>query len=580
MGEPLPPDPVAAVYRGFRDRYLSYAELTEQVHAWRDAFPDVVALSSLGRSCEGRELWLLTVGPAPERARPAVWVDGNMHASELCGSSVALAIAEDAIGLHVAPDRLGHGLPEHVLQTLREVLFYVLPRMSPDGAECVLTTGRYVRSVPRDLRPNRNHARWQADDVDGDGLALVMRKRDRGGEFVESRDLPGLMLERRLEDEGPFFKIYPEGTIVNFDGHQIPTPEFLSDNQTDLNRNFPYQWAPEFSQAGAGSYPLSEPESRAVVEFTSRRPHLFAWLNLHTFGGVFIRPLGDAADSKLDSSDRALFRQIAAWGEELTGYPMVSGYEQFTYEPDKPLHGDLTDYAYHQRGCIAYVCELWDLFEQVGLAKKKRFVDRYTHLDRADMVALGRWDKAHNQGRMLRPWRAVQHPQLGAVEVGGLDPRVGTWNPPYEHIAEICRAQSAMFLRVAALAPRVEVTESKVVRVAEEVARVELTVENTGYLPTYVLSSARRLDWNEPLWAQATASGCEFINADRTRCEVGHLDGWGRGKHDGSGALYYMRSRGNTGARRLSWTVRGRGVVDITVASCRIGQVRHRVEVP
>ncbi len=352
--------------------------------------------------------------------RPGVWVDGNMHASELCGSSAALAIAEDAIRLHTHPAEELHGLPAHVRERLRGVLFHILPRMSPDGAEAVLKTGRYVRSVPRDDRPNRNHARWQSQDVDGDGLQLVMRKLDPGGEFVESSEARGLMLERQLEDPGPYYKVYPEGVIENFDGVTIPTPSFLSDNQPDLNRNFPFEWHPEHEQIGAGAFPMSEPESRAVVEAASRRPHLFAWLNFHTFGGVFIRPLGDKPDSKMDQDDLALFRQIAAWCETCTGYPTVSGFEEFTYEPDKPIRGDLSEYAYHQRGCIAFAVELWDLFERVGFEKKKRFVDRYTHFERADMVKLAKWDAEHNAGRVLAQWKKFRHPQLGEVEVGGL----------------------------------------------------------------------------------------------------------------------------------------------------------------
>ena len=82
-------------------------------------------------------------------------------------------------------------------ENLRDVLFYVLPRMTPDGAEAVLTTGRWVRSVPRDERVERLHPHWIAEDVDGDGLALLMRKRDDGGEYVESASVPGLLLPRR-----------------------------------------------------------------------------------------------------------------------------------------------------------------------------------------------------------------------------------------------------------------------------------------------------------------------------------------------------------------------------------------------
>jgi hypothetical protein len=482
--------------------------------------------------------------------------------------------------LHADPKADVHGLPEHVRRALRDVLFYVLPRMSPDGAEAVLTTGRYVRSSPRDTRPHRNHARWLGQDIDGDGLALLMRVRDEGGEFVESRAVPGLLVERRLEDPGPYYKVYPEGVIENFDGATIPTPSFLSDNATDLNRNFPYAWAPEHDQIGAGAFPGSEPESRAVIEFTSRQPHIFAWLNLHTFGGVFIRPLGDKPDAKMDQDDLALYRQIAEWGQEHTGYPTVSGFEEFTYEPDKPLHGDLTDYAYHQRGCIAYVCELWDLFEQAGLAKQKRFVDRYTHLAPADMEALGRWDAERNRGRAVRPWRRATHPQLGEVEVGGLDPRVGLWNPPYERIDEVCRAQAAAFLRVAALAPRIAVTARRVVATPGGGKRIEITVENRGYLPTYVLSSAKKLEWSEPLVAVVETQGCSLCDPRAARAEVGHLDGWGRGKFGGTAALYYMRSRGSTGAKTLAWAVEGSGVASIRIGSCRTGWIAERVEVP
>ena len=575
-----PMDDVAKLGRGFRERFVTYEELTDQVNAWAQAFPEFVRVGSLGQTDTGRDLWLLTIGSDPDDLRPAVWVDGNMHASELCGSSVALGIAEDVIRLHADPKADSHGLPEHVKQTLRGVLFYVLPRMSPDGAQAVLETGRYVRSSPRDERPNRNHARWMCQDINGDGLALVMRVRDAGGEFAESTEVPGLLVERQLEDLGPFYKVYPEGVIENFDGVNIPTPSFLSDNATDLNRNFPYDWTPEYDQVGAGSYPGSEPESRAVIEFTSRAPHIFAWLNLHTFGGVFIRPLGDKPDAKMDQEDLAVFRQIAAWGEAHTGYPTVSGFEEFTYEPEKPLHGDLVEFAYNQRGCISYVCELWDLFEQLGFAKKKRFVDRYTHLDRADMEKLARWDAEHNEGRAVRPWTKTDHPQLGEVEVGGLDPRVGLWNPPYDKIDEVCRGQAAAFLRVAALAPKLVVADKQLTSAAEGVKRLDITVENRGYLPTNVLSSAKKLDWNEPLYATVETRGCQLANPREAHREVGHLDGWGRGKYDGTGALYYMRSRGNTGAKTLSWTIKGSGLVSVRIGSCRTGWITERVEVP
>ncbi len=564
--------------RGFRERYLTYAELTEQVTRWAEAFPHLVSLTSIGTSGAGRDIWLLAIGPEPERARPAVWVDGNLHAGELAGSSAALAIAEDALRLHVDPDAETRDLPGHVRALVRDVLFYVVPRISPDGAEEVLSTGRVVRSVPRDERPNRAHARWIQSDMDGDGVILHMRVRDPAGELVESEEFPGLLLPRRIEDQGPYYKLYPEGYIENFDGRHIPDPGMTADNDPDLNRNFPWAWRPEPLQAGAGPYPASEPESRAVVEAAVARPHIFAWLNLHTFGGVHIRPLGDRPDSKMDQGDLAVFRQLEAWAKTYTGYPMVSGYEEFTYRPETPLHGDLTDFAFHQRGCIALVTELWDLFARLGVERKKPFVHHYTHLTREEMVRLARFDAEQNAGRALVPWRPFSHPQLGEVEIGGFDTRVGVVNPSYEALPGVCAGQSSLWLRVAAMAPKVVIRRLEAAPAGGDAHVITMTVENHGYLPTHITAEAKDLPWNEPLWAELTAEGeCEVVG-EAPRREVGHLEGWGTGLQSGTGVPYFQRTRGGGAARTLEWTVRGRGRIRARVGSCRVGTAEATVE--
>jgi hypothetical protein len=575
---PSPLERLDALDRGFRRQYLDHEQLTAQVEAWAAAFPDLVRLRSLGESLEGRPIWHLTIGPDPDRVRPAAWIDGNMHASELAGSSVALALAEDALRLHLAPDAELHRLAPHLRERLRRVLVYALPRISPDGAECVLKTGRYVRSVPRDRRPNRQHARWIASDVDGDGLSLLMRVADPAGEFAESTEVPGMLVPRRLDDAPPYYRLYPEGTIENFDGYHVPEPTFLSDNQTDLNRNFPFSWRHEPEQVGAGAFPGSEPESRAVLEFAHAHPEIFAWLNCHTFGGVFIRPLGEQPDSKMNEEDLAVFREIGAWSEELTGYPMVSGFEEFLYEPDRPIYGDLSEFAYHQRGAIAYVVELWDIFRQIGMKRTKRFVDHYTHMTREDLVNLGRWDREHNRGRGFRPWRACRHPQLGDVEVGGVDPRVGLWNPPEDRLAEVCAAQSAAFLRVAAMAPSLSVTRMAR-EVRGDVTRIALAIDNTGYLPTYILASARKLEHNEPLAVTARASGgAELLDPSSARRAIGHLEGWGRGLYSFATQILHERSRGGSRAV-VTYHVRGHGALELRIGSCRVGWIDHREEV-
>lgn len=551
----------------FRDRYLDYAELTAQLQAWARAHPDFVRLTSIGKSAEGRDIPLLTIGRNPDEDRPAIWVDGNMHATEVCGSSVALAIAEDVIRIH---RKEASGLPSHMQDTLRDALFYVVPRMSPDGAEAVLKQGRYVRSSPVDKRLHKGHAYWEGHDFDGNGRIGFMRLQSDDGELVELPGHPGVMAPRQPEDPPPYYKLYPEGRIANFDGRSIPDPYFLSDNQYDFNRNFPYSWAPEHEQAGAGDFPGSAPETRAILDFTIAHPNIFVWLNLHTFGGVLIRPLGDNPDSKMDQDDLAVYRQVEAWMTQFTGYPTVSGFHEFLYAPDKPLKGDLTDYAYHQRGTLAYVIELWDLFTQLGIERKKPFVDVYSHLDRSHLAALAKFDREKNQGRIFGEWTKVKHPQLGDVEVGGLDLRVGISNPPYEMLAGVCESQGAAFLRVASLVPRVVASVVKQESLGAGMTSLEIRVANTGYLGTYGLSSAKKLAFAEPLRMKLDAEGARIAAPAEKVVELGHLEGWGRGLYNGPN-IFFPATRGNANERFVTLVVEGKGKVKLRIGSARVG---------
>src|SRR5207253_6867797 len=75
------------------DHILRYDELTKLLHAWADARPNLVQLESIGTTPQGRSMWFLTLtnsktGTALEK--PALIVDGNMHATEWGGGVAAL----------------------------------------------------------------------------------------------------------------------------------------------------------------------------------------------------------------------------------------------------------------------------------------------------------------------------------------------------------------------------------------------------------------------------------------------------------------------------------------------------------
>src|ERR1043166_7831363 len=96
------------------------------------------------------------------------------------------------------------------------------------------------------------------------------------------------------ESGGQYYRLLPEGKLKNYDGMMIkvrPNRERL-----DLNRNFPSRWRPEADQLGAGPYPTSEPEVRALVDFVAKHPNLTGAITFHTYSGVILRPFSHAPD--------------------------------------------------------------------------------------------------------------------------------------------------------------------------------------------------------------------------------------------------------------------------------------------
>ena len=135
------------------------------------------------------------------------------------------------------------------------------------------------------------------EDIDGDGRVLFMRIADPNGTYKRHPQEPRLMVPREPgEFGGEYFRLMPEGTLKACDGLAITVnrdPEGL-----DLNRNFPSQWRQEFEQTGAGPYPASEPEVRAMVEFFVRHKNIGAAISYHTHSGVILRPLATHATTR------------------------------------------------------------------------------------------------------------------------------------------------------------------------------------------------------------------------------------------------------------------------------------------
>ena len=88
----------------------------------------------------------------------------------------------------------------------------------------------------------------------------------------------------RAENEsgGDYFQVLTEGIDDDRDG--LYNEDGLGG--IDMNRNFPRNWGLEFEQAGAGPFPLSEPETRATIEFLSSHRNIGGVFHGHTAGRI------------------------------------------------------------------------------------------------------------------------------------------------------------------------------------------------------------------------------------------------------------------------------------------------------
>ncbi|HHT84874.1 MAG: M14 family metallopeptidase [Bacillota bacterium] len=464
------------------DRYLLYEEIKQYLENVAAAYPDLCSLSSIGKSYEGRDIWLLTItagGEAAPSEKPAIYVDANIHAGEVTGSMAALYLIDYLLGKYGTDDEVTH--------LLDRLTLYVLPRVNPDGAELYLTTPHMLRSSVRiwpddgiqDL-PGLHRA-----DINGDGKILEMRIRDDNkGEWKVSSKDPRLMVPRQPgERKGPFYRIYPEGYIKDYEGEPVTvhkTPWGL-----DLNRNFPSNWEP--GVPGGGEFPAGEPETHALVQFIVNHPNIGAIQALHTAGGFFFRNPCKYEESKMDPQDLIATKAIARQGTKVTGYPDVKS----------PNSSTMNEWAYEHRGIIAYTTELWNRYERAGIdlevAREKSDPEKFPDEFEKMCLKFLEWNDRELSGKGFIDWMPFEHPQLGTVEIGGWDRKFCAQNPPPHLLEEECRRAAQWIMQHAAALPWVNITDTRVQDISGSLKKVTALIENWGYLPTSITNKAAQL---------------------------------------------------------------------------------------
>ncbi len=552
------------------DRFHRYDELTDLLRSWADEAPELLQLESIGKSWEGRDIWLVTVtslatGPALEK--PAFLVEANIHAVEVTGCTAALHLLHKLL--------TEYGEDERVTRCLDTRAFYVLPRLNPDGAELALADRpRFVRSSVRPWPRVDPADGLHEEDIDGDGRILMMRLADDNGAWKPHPDEPRLLV-RRDPDDGPggeHYRLLWEGMIKNYDGTTIKVAPPLEG--LDLNRNFPYEWATESEQRGAGPYPTSEPEIRAMVQAVVDRPNITGHVAYHTFSGVHLRPYAGYPDEHFPPNDLRTYKLLGEEATKLTGYPAVAVYHDFKYEPKESIHGSAHDWLYDHVGVFSWTTEFWSPQRQAGI-EDYHFIEWLRDHTAEDDLKLLRWADRELDSAGYVDWYPYDHPQLGRVELGGWDVPACWANVPFKFLEAEIAPHSDWALWHLLVSPLLAIRSLDVEALGGGRHLVRLVLENTGWLPTYVSQRALERKAVRPIEVELTLPEGARVVAGEPKQEAGELEG----RVHLRSALWWGTDQGTSDRAKLEWVVEAPegGTLGLEARHERAGVVRREV---
>jgi hypothetical protein len=583
--------------------YRDYAAMTARLRHYAEEHPDLVRLRSVGKTLGGRDIWMVEVAEAsgtPVAERPALLVAAGFEGNQLAGSEQAVEVIHYLI----------HGFEEgdeDVTRRLREAVFYFFPRVNPDAAERMFArvrTGSRLNGRPFDDDNDGRADEDAPDDLNGDGLVTLMRVPDPAGPYrIDPKD-PRLMVKADAsKGEAGGFALYLEGTDDDGDG-------FYNEDGpggVDLGRNFQHEY-PYYTR-GAGPHMVSEPESRAVMDFAIAhrniaavlvwgehdnlveppnqkgewpeakpvamegfadasfaealtvgmmeppRPRFFRGFGRQEPEARTGRPSsGRRPETTVNKDDLAYFTTVSERYRELTGLKSTPA----TRKPE----GTFAGYAYYQYGVPAFETPGWapaaaDSAAADSTAPGARPRPGQRSPDRSIDGRLLTWmDAAGIDG--FAAWSAHDHPTLGAVEIGGFKP-YQAYNPPFAVIQEQTPGQGAFAVYLASLFARVRIADVTVTDLGGGIFRIEADVENAGYLPTALAHGvvARSV---KPTMVQLGIDPDELVSGSDKTSFFQALDGSGR-------------------REEFEWIVRGgRGdTVDLRVVSQKGGSDTRRI---
>ena len=465
--------------------YNNHAQLSARLKALSAKYPALASVQSLGKSAEGRDLWLLTVGKGDNAKKPAILVVAGLEGVHLAGSEIALQTAEKL---------LAAATTDSVAKLLATKTFYFLPSGNPDAQEQFSAKLKYERSGNGTQTDDDRDGKMNEDpfeDLNNDGIISTLRVEDATGTFVVSKEDPRILVKADpAKGETGKYLVMSEGIDNDKDG------VFNEDGAggVHIDKNFTFDY-PIFV-LGSGDYATSETETRALLDFLYKTPSIFAVL---TFG-----PNNNLTEATKFDKEKSAKKIIAApLQKDITAMEQVSKlYNTQTGLKDAPAlpqtKGNFSQTAYYHAGRLSFTTPGWWVpkIETPKDTTKKAASKEVP--DAAKMGAMGNAPKANEDDlRFLKwadkekltvhtDWKTVQHPDfVGKVaEVGGIMP-FAKLNPPVAYLDEAASKHLKFMTGLGNQMPDIQLVNVKTESLGNNLFRVSAQVINKGLLPTY-----------------------------------------------------------------------------------------------
>ncbi len=447
------------------NRLHTYEEIVDLLKAYAAAYPRWTRLESLGKSAQGRDLWMITVTnpeTGPDMGKPAMYIDGNIHANEVQGAEAALYTVDYLLK--------GYGRLPRVTEMLDRSVFYILPVVNPDGRALWFqgpSDADFPRTVMVPVDDDRDGRVDEDgfDDVDGDGYIATMRKKvplGQGNFRLHPKD-SRLLVPLEPGELGDWIKVGLEGYDNDGDGRvNEDTVGYV-----DANRTWGFSWEPEYVQSGAGAYPLSIPETRTIALWALRHQNVAAVQSYHNNGQMIVRGPSAKADPIYPPKDLKAYDLIGKEGEKL-----LPGYKySIAWKDLYTFHGSTTDHFYNLMGTMAFTIEMYNPpadFDKNGETSSEELM-KFN-----DLLSLG---------RQWVDWHPYEHPQYGTVEIGGFKRDVNRV-PEGWALEDETHRNNAFVLFHAHHLPRLSIGEAVVKSAEDGLWRVEVPVLNDRAIPT------------------------------------------------------------------------------------------------